>query len=79
MPFISASEQSGRQFNNADSFAMAFDEAWRSRPSLSSGDQDERDQRLEEILSSLTEHPFVQASPELARDVALFRMRLLDF
>lgn len=65
-----------RQFNNADSFAMAFDEAWKRSVSVD-GDQDVTT-RLESILIDLQGHPFMESSSELARQVAEFRLRLLN-
>lgn len=66
-----------RLFNNADSFAHAFDEAWldhdRRHPDHGLDRHDKRDL----ILAELAEHPFRQSSPELARQVADFRLRLL--
>ena len=64
-----------RLFNNADSFAQVFDPAWRThcrqQPDL------EGPQRVTLILAQLADHPFVQADPEQARQVAEFRIRLL--
>jgi hypothetical protein len=63
-----------RLFNNADSFAQVFDEAWK-RLGPSAGDAD---QRLQSVLEQLADHPFALAEPELARQVGEFRIRLLD-
>ncbi len=66
-----------RTFNNADSYAQAFDEAWqehgRREPShgLSSAD------KLDLILCRIADHPFAQDDPSQARQVAEFRVRLL--
>jgi len=66
-----------RTFNNADSFAQAFDEAWqdhgRREPNhgLSSAD------KIELILGCVADHPFAQEDPAQARQVAEFRVRLL--
>jgi hypothetical protein len=71
------SSTSSQIFNNADSFAQAFDEAWQAHsrgdaaPALSASD------RLETILTLVADHPFAQADPATARQVAVFRIRLL--
>ncbi|MAN18434.1 MAG: hypothetical protein CMN94_01420 [Synechococcus sp. EAC657] len=67
-----------RQFNNADGFAMVFDPAWRR--SLKAGELDDQslEERIETVLSHLGDHPFVQSEPTQARQVAHFRVRLLD-
>jgi hypothetical protein len=74
-------EEPDRLFDNADSFAMAFDQAWqrrrldpsRSRAAAGSAADEEP---LEEVLAELIHHPFLQGSPDMARDVARFRIRL---
>ena len=66
---------SDRLFNNADSFAQAFDEAW-TRHQLRHGELDV-EVRTELVLIEVSDHPFVLAQPEMARQVAAFRIRLL--
>ena len=66
---------SDRQFNNADSFAQAFDEAW-TRHHRQHGELDQSD-RTDAVLAEVSEHPFAQNQPELVRQVAAFRIRLL--
>ena len=78
-----------RLFNNADSFAQVFDEAWHrlgpgtgEGPTNPEGDNangpgGEPDQRLQRVLAQLADHPFAQANPQLARQVGEFRIRLL--
>jgi hypothetical protein len=69
---------SSQVFNNADSFAQAFDEAWKAQSRrdperlLSAGE------KLELILTQVADHPFSQSDPAMARQVAEFRIRLLD-
>jgi hypothetical protein len=69
---------SDRSFNNADSFGQAFDEAWQR---LSSGPAPTPPEHatalLEAVLDQLKEHPFADADPAMARQVAEFRIRLL--
>jgi hypothetical protein len=62
-------------FNNADSFAQAFDEAWaRHRNDHATADTTTR---TSAVLAEVADHPFVIAQPELAQQVAQFRIRLL--
>lgn len=67
-----------RQFNNPDGFAMAFDPAWKEchRKGLLSGLN--LDEQIEAVINTVDDHPFIQSSPEQARQVAKFRVRLLD-
>ena len=67
---------SDRQFNNADGFAMAFDDAWKADVRRN-GERDVKS-RLEIVMEALQDHPFMESSPEMARQVADFRLRLLD-
>ena len=65
-----------RVFNNADSFAKAFDEEWKShRPK--DDDFKNLEDKLNKVLESIKEHPLVIDSPSKAREIALFRIRLL--
>jgi hypothetical protein len=68
---------SDRLFNNADSFAQVFDEAWnrlsRGHASGSGGNE----ALLEAVLTQLADHPFAQSDPAMARQVGEFRIRLL--
>ena len=70
-----------RLFNNADSFAQAFDEAWQrlAAPDNSGGTpgSEPASARLDRVLEQVADHPFAQANPEVARQVAEFRIRLL--
>ena len=66
---------SDRLFNNADSFAQAFDEAW-SRHRRQHGELD-LTERTHAVLAEVADHPFAQNQPELAQQVADFRIRLL--
>lgn len=68
---------SNQQFSNADSYGMAFDEAWGRNGDLDPADPGARDSALERVISSLSDHPFALSQPELVRQVAEFRLRLL--
>lgn len=69
--------QQAQIFNNADSFAQAFDEAWRSHDQKQPGHGLDREAKLPLILEEVKEHPFRLSEPELSLQVAAFRLRLL--
>ena len=77
MSFVAANADSDRVFNNADSFAMVFDRTWK-RLSYSSDASSSPDERIKAVLEAMADHPFVISSPEMAQQVAIFRIRLLD-
>ena len=70
-------DRPGQLFDNADSFGMAFDEAWQlhslRHPShgLSSSDKKAL------VLEACSDHPFMLSNPAMASQVADFRIRLL--
>jgi hypothetical protein len=64
-------------FNNADSYAQAFDEAWQEHERRTPGQDLELQQKLALIQEQLRDHPFQQNQPERAGEVAAFRVRLL--
>jgi hypothetical protein len=68
---------SDRQYNNADSFAHAFDEAWKRQQPPAPEDALAREEKLVDVLSQIADHPFAQADAAMARQVAEFRIRLL--
>ncbi|MBM5823402.1 MAG: hypothetical protein FJ082_13390 [Cyanobacteria bacterium K_Offshore_surface_m2_011] len=69
---------SSQIFNNADSFAQAFDEAWQAHSRQDPSHGLTAAEKLEAILGSVADHPFAQGDPATARQVAAFRIRLLD-
>ncbi len=71
-------QESEKVFKNADSFAMTFDTAWKKfkhkkNEPIPKGKED----KIMMVLEEIKDHPFVQASPEQAKEVAKFRVRLL--
>lgn len=64
-------------FNNADSFAQAFDEAWRAHSDQEPSHRLSASDKLDTILARVANHPFAQADPAMARQVGAFRIRLL--
>ena len=55
-------------YDNADSFAISFDEEWKNI--------DCKDSRLkiDKVLELLSDHPFLVSNPENARNMAEFRI-----
>ncbi|MCS5707261.1 MAG: hypothetical protein VKN17_05795 [Cyanobacteriota bacterium] len=70
--------QDGPQvFNNADSFAQAFDEAWELHDRCNPSHGLTGEEKLPLILEAVADHPFRQSEPDLSEQVAKFRLRLL--
>ena len=55
-------------YNNADSFAMSFDEEWENI------DCDDLRLKIDKVFEILSEHPFLISNPENARKLAEFRI-----
>ena len=58
-------------YNNADSFAMSFDEKWKNI------DCEDSLLKIDEVLNLLSEHPFLISNPKNARKIAEFRIYTL--
>ncbi|MFM7549200.1 MAG: hypothetical protein ACKO8I_10090 [Cyanobacteriota bacterium] len=71
--------EADQQFNNADSFAAAFDEAWKALAGEGEGKGLNRSEKLERILLQLRQHPFARTDATRAREVGEFRLRLHGF
>ena len=55
-------------YNNADSFAISFDEEWKNI------DCEDLRLKIERVLELLSDHPFFVSNPENARNMAEFRI-----
>ena len=55
-------------YNNADSFAMSFDDEWENI------DCDDLRLKIDKVLELLSYHPFLVSNPENARKIAEFRI-----
>ena len=55
-------------YDNADSFAMSFDEEWENV------DFDDISLKIDKVLELLSDHPFLRSNPENARKMAEFRI-----
>ncbi len=64
--------------NNPDSFAMAFDEAWKTCINNSPSSDLDQSEKLNLVLSKIKDHPFLENYPSKALEVAKFRLRLLN-
>ena len=58
----------GRTYNNADSFAISFDEEWKKVKCK------DITQKINIVIEILSNHPFVISNPENARNIAKFRI-----
>ena len=57
-----------KTYNNADSFAMSFDEEWQKL------DCYDKVQKIDKVIEILSDHPFVISNLENARKIAEFRI-----
>ncbi len=55
-------------YDNADSFAMSFDEEWKNI------DCEDLRLKIDKVLENLSEHPFLVSHPKNARKMAEFRI-----
>ena len=55
-------------YDNADSFAMSFDEAWQNV------DGDDLRLKMNKVFELLSDHPFLISNPKNARKMAEFRI-----
>ena len=68
--------QNENLYNNADSFAMAFDSAWND---YDGGDNKDIkiDEKIQITFQKIKTHPFLIENPIQAKNIALFRIKLL--
>ena len=55
-------------YNNADSFAMSFDDEWENI------DCEDPRLKIDKVLELLCDHPFLVSDPDNARKIAQFRI-----
>ena len=63
-------------YNNADSFAMAFDAAWNDYD-LGNEKEKKIEQKIQIAFEKIKDHPFLIENPIQAKNIALFRIKLL--
>ena len=64
-------------YNNPDSFAMMFDEAWKSLDGLDDKELG-TDKKIDVVFRIIKNHPFLSQNPKQAKDIAKFRIKLLN-
>ena len=65
-----------KSYNNADSFAMAFDTAWNDLD-LENNKNIKIDKKIEMTFEKINTHPFLISNPIQSKNIALFRIKLL--
>ena len=58
----------GKQYDNADSFAMSFDQEWENI------NCDDLRLKIDKVLDNLSDHPFLLSNPKNAKKMAEFRI-----
>ena len=66
----------GNSYNNADSFAMAFDAAWKDCDLEKNNDISIED-KIKITFEKIKTHPFLIENPIQSKNLALFRIKLL--
>ena len=57
---------------------MVFDRTWRQSAKTVEFSELSIDERIDVVIKQMEDHPFLQTEPEQARQVANFRVRLLN-
>ena len=57
-----------KTYNNADSFAISFDDEWQKV------DSNDINQKIDKVIEILSDHPFVISNLDNARNLAKFRI-----
>tara|TARA_A100000164_G_scaffold119791_1_gene105833 strand:+ start:405 stop:617 length:213 start_codon:yes stop_codon:yes gene_type:complete len=57
-----------KKYNNADSFAISFDEEWQKV------NCNDIAQKIDKVIEILSDHPFVISNIDNARNIAKFRI-----
>jgi len=66
----------GNSYNNADSFAMAFDAAWKNFD-LENDKDIEIEEKIQRTFEQIKTHPFLIENPIQSKEIAFFRIKLL--
>ena len=70
-------DKPGQLFDNPDSYAMVFDEAWRRLEGTREGAELTAEAKKQRAMAACADHPFALSNPAMAGQVADFRIRLL--
>ena len=57
-----------KTYDNADSFAMSFDEEWQKVSC------DDLKIKIDKVMALMSNHPFLSSNPDNARKIAEFRI-----
>ena len=57
-----------KTYNNADSFAMSFDEEWEKV------NCEDINKKIDRVIKNISDHPFVISNPKNAKNIAEFRI-----
>ena len=66
----------GNSYNNADSFAMAFDAAWKDCD-LENDKDIKIEDKIQITFEKIKTHPFLIENPIQSKKIAFFRIKLL--
>ena len=66
-----------RVFSNADSFAMAFDDAWKSLDIRGDLKDLQEDEKIAKVFERIQNHPLIKETKNEAYAIAKFRIKLL--
>ena len=69
-------DSNGNLYNNADSFAMAFDAAWKNF-TLENDKDIKLEEKIQITFEKIKTHPFLIENPKQSKNIALFRIKLL--
>ena len=57
-----------KTYNNADSFAISFDEEWQKV------NCEDLNNKIDKVIENISDHPFVVSNPACAKKIAEFRI-----
>ena len=63
-------------YNNADSFAMAFDSAWKDC-TFGNDENINSEEKIKITFKKIKDHPFLIKNPIQSKEIAIFRIKLL--
>ena len=66
----------GNSYNNADSFAMSFDAAWKDCD-LENDKDIKIEEKIQITFEKIKTHPFLIENPIQSKKIAFFRIKLL--
>jgi len=73
---INIPDKPGELFDNADSFGMVFDAVFKQQADRGAHNNLSLQEKKDLAIQACSDHPFILSSPELASQVADFRLRL---